>query len=150
MKKPCPRCGKINEAKYATWHPECVHLYKMEHWPSYVADEAWRTKPHVCVRCWINLDLMTEAYDRYIEQYKGPGDRPGHHWSNAGYNAAWDLMVKYGFKRRSSFWEANHIVARHEGGGTLGLDNIEIVCVPCHKDITTEQRRRWAKERRSA
>ncbi len=41
------------------------------------------------------------------------------------------------------WWEANHKIARREGGGNE-LDNLETLCVPCHKAETAAQRRRWA------
>ncbi len=41
---------------------------------------------------------------------------------------------KYG--RLKSLWEADHIVAVVEGGGSCGLDNFRTLCRPCHKAVT--------------
>jgi 5-methylcytosine-specific restriction endonuclease McrA len=41
-------------------------------------------------------------------------------------------------------WEANHITAKADGGSD-NLDNMELLCMPCHRDTT----RRWAKLRLS-
>lgn len=151
-KRPCPRCHKINEAKRATWHPECLEAHRDEYWQGHIARKAWNTKPHVCARCYINLDMLQKACDAYRESFIT--DRRTIVTQSAGYHRGTDelnrILRQYGFKPYQSVWEANHIVARHEGGGSLGLDNIEIVCVPCHKDITAEQRRRWAKARRAS
>lgn len=34
------------------------------------------------------------------------------------------------------FWQADHIVAVAEGGGSTGLDNIRTLCTPCHQAET--------------
>lgn len=41
------------------------------------------------------------------------------------------------------WWEADHIVARKDGGRDR-LENLRTLCVPCHKARTAKQRRRWA------
>lgn len=30
------------------------------------------------------------------------------------------------------FWQADHVVAVAEGGGSTGLDNLRTLCTPCH------------------
>lgn len=32
------------------------------------------------------------------------------------------------------FWEADHIVPVHQGGGQCGLDGLQTLCVWCHRD----------------
>lgn len=39
--------------------------------------------------------------------------------------------------------EVDHIVAVKEGG-TDDPENLRLLCVPCHREVTAEQRRRWA------
>jgi 5-methylcytosine-specific restriction endonuclease McrA len=34
------------------------------------------------------------------------------------------------------FWQADHILAVSEGGGSTGLDNIRTLCTPCHQGET--------------
>lgn len=36
-------------------------------------------------------------------------------------------------------WEADHIVAVSNGGGVCGLDNMQTLCVPCHKKKTSRE-----------
>jgi len=43
------------------------------------------------------------------------------------------------------FWDADHIIAVHDGGGSCGLDNIRTLCIACHKKNTAEQRKKWKK-----
>lgn len=37
------------------------------------------------------------------------------------------------------FWQADHIVAVHEGGGECGLDNYRTLCDTCHAKVTAAQ-----------
>ena len=49
-------------------------------------------------------------------------------------------------RRRTSWWEADHILPVVEGGDS-GLDNIRTLCIPCHREVTKalrERRRRRA------
>lgn len=56
------------------------------------------------------------------------------------------------FDRRvpEAFWEMNHIVPVHDGGGSCGLDNLETFCVPCHAEVTKAQSAARAAKRREA
>ena len=40
------------------------------------------------------------------------------------------------------FWQADHIVAVSEGGGSCGLENLRTLCVPCHTDETEKLKSR--------
>ena len=39
--------------------------------------------------------------------------------------------------REGDFWQADHIVAVAEGGGSCGLENLRTLCVPCHTSKCT-------------
>ncbi len=47
-----------------------------------------------------------------------------------------------------SWWEADHIIEVVRGGGRLGLENFQILCVRCHKAKTARLARERAAERR--
>jgi hypothetical protein len=36
------------------------------------------------------------------------------------------------------FWQADHIFAVAEGGGSTGLDNLRTLCTPCHSTETEQ------------
>lgn len=44
--------------------------------------------------------------------------------------------------RRTSWWEADHIVPVAEGGGQCGPDNYRTLCCRCHRVVTNELRQR--------
>jgi 5-methylcytosine-specific restriction endonuclease McrA len=50
--------------------------------------------------------------------------------------------------RRSSWWEADHIVPVVEGGGQCGIENYRTLCVRCHWKVTRELRARLAAKRK--
>lgn len=54
-----------------------------------------------------------------------------------------------GGKIQSRDWEMDHIVPVVEGGGSCGLENLRTLCVPCHRAVTAELKKRLA-ERRAA
>lgn len=38
-------------------------------------------------------------------------------------------------------WHVDHIVPLFKGGAGIGLDNVQVLCVPCHHKKTAEERR---------
>lgn len=60
-----------------------------------------------------------------------------------------DLFAAIGFGRVSwprRLWEVDHIVPVVEGGGECGLDNLQTLCLACHKAKTAAMRKRVADE----
>ena len=55
-----------------------------------------------------------------------------------------ELCTEYGAKepKEGDFWQADHIEAVAEGGGSCGLKNLRTLCVPCHKNETEKLRSR--------
>jgi hypothetical protein len=39
-------------------------------------------------------------------------------------------------------WQVDHIHPIHKGGAGVGLDNVQVLCVPCHLRKTAEDRRK--------
>jgi 5-methylcytosine-specific restriction protein A len=50
--------------------------------------------------------------------------------------------------KEGSFWQADHLVAVHEGGGCCGLANLRTLCSACHANVTREQAAKRAQGRR--
>ena len=68
--------------------------------------------------------------------------------------AAWAKVVRVGEGGVSGLWvrhlwEADHVVPVIEGGGACGLDNLQTLCVPCHRAATRELRARLARSRQA-
>ena len=58
--------------------------------------------------------------------------------------------TRYPRPSKGSFWQADHIVAVSEGGGSCGLSNFRTLCVPCHAAVTASQSASRAAGRRDA
>lgn len=52
-----------------------------------------------------------------------------------------DLTKAAGLHGRMSAWDADHIKPVVEGGGACGLDNIQTLCVWCHRQKTAAANR---------
>jgi 5-methylcytosine-specific restriction endonuclease McrA len=53
-----------------------------------------------------------------------------------------DLWGLRSITSRRSLWDADHILPVAEGGGQCDLDNIRTLCLPCHREVTADLRRR--------
>lgn len=62
------------------------------------------------------------------------------------------MMVLLGWSaskaERGILWEADHILPLVEGG-SHALDNLRVLCVPCHVKVTSELAGRIAKRRKA-
>lgn len=45
-------------------------------------------------------------------------------------------------RARTSLWDADHILPVAEGGGQCDLENLRTLCLPCHREVTADLRRR--------
>lgn len=102
-----------------------------------------------CKRCGLNL----RDFDVAMASYKKLYYRFAHDWGSSERQLAarsWpfpgDLLKTLGFDSRGHLWEANHIVGVSEGGDFLDPDNLETLCLPCHKKHTAALRKRLAKK----
>lgn len=62
--------------------------------------------------------------------------------------AAINRMIGLPTHHRESIWECDHIVPVAEGGHALGIDNLRVLCKPCHRKETARYARIRAHRRR--
>ena len=72
------------------------------------------------------------------------GDAPGMSFATWQWIRNWYCAAGWPYETFRDWWEADHIVARADGGG-CELANLRTLCVPCHKARTTRQRARKAR-----
>lgn len=141
----CKQCGKECEGRRTSYcSNECSEQWAIERWPSHQRTLVFKRDKGICAECGLDCDkLATEWY--------------------AGIPTAIALARKLGiptpkvtrsrFGRvysggRVSFWDMDHKVAVIEGGGALGLENLQTLCIPDHRRKTAELARRRAEARR--
>jgi len=117
-----PKCGEVDRRR--RWHPECVEAYDAS--DPREARRALRKRDRgVCVEC--RLDTKKLA-----REVKGKGRTR--------------KLRERGFKPRSSLWEVDHIVPLVDGG-SFDFENLQTLCIPCHKRKTAEEARERARRR---
>lgn len=128
----CRFCEKPVEPPRRTFCSEsCVHEWKLRKSSSYVRACLYRRDRGVCAICGIDASALRGAGRRM--KYKD-------------YKAyAKSLRMPY---KRSTWWDADHIVPVVEGGGECGLWNYRTLCVSCHRTVTKQLQRRLAQFRK--
>jgi hypothetical protein len=52
------------------------------------------------------------------------------------------------WRHRRSFIDVDHILPVIEGGGECGLDNLRVLCIPCHNKETAALRKRLSQSKK--
>lgn len=99
----------------------------------------------VCAACGCDTRRLERVASKAMDSYRDltkwlpafipkPGSASYFGWSG---KPVWDVWVSVGFNVRyeGTLWEADHI-KELSNGGDGGLDNVQTLCVPCHKAKT--------------
>jgi 5-methylcytosine-specific restriction endonuclease McrA len=109
----------------------CVHEWKLRSNPGYLRAQVFGRDRGICLLC--GLDTVAEW--RRIRRLRGPARAQG--------LRDWGL----GSRLRKSLWDADHIVPVAEGGGECDLTNLRTLCLKCHRQATSELRKRLGSAR---
>ena len=105
----------------------CVHQWRLRSDPGYLRDQVFARDRGICVLC------ETDTVVAYAELKRSRG------------RAREEALEVWGMKSvaaRRSLWDADHIRPVAEGGGQCDLDNLRTLCLPCHREVTADLRRR--------
>jgi len=104
----------------------CVHEWKLRSQPAYLREQVFLRDKGICARC--RIDTVREL--RRLRRSRGENRR--------------QFLTHWGLLRRTrrSLWDADHIIPIIEGGGECDLDNIQTLCLRCHKLATQSLRER--------
>lgn len=167
-------CGQKPPKGRRSWFSDaCVHEWKIRNDPGYVRRLLEERDKGVCASCGVDCIRMRRRYPRpYGPPRPDQYDRRfwnGHAFLRDRYNLSvkvyekairsrrWteaaekrrNAMTRAGWPfSRSTFWDADHIVEVVNGGGQCGLDNLQTLCVPCHKAKTKRLAAELAQRRR--
>jgi 5-methylcytosine-specific restriction enzyme A len=128
---PCCRwCGKgVKPPRRTMCSPECVHELQLRTNGRYLRDCVYNRDKGICQMCKIDtkkiakeaLQLMTEQKEIFLKKHSISLKRK--------------IWKK---KHGGGLWDADHIIAVKDGGGSCGLENIRTLCIKCHKIVTKE------------
>jgi 5-methylcytosine-specific restriction endonuclease McrA len=104
----------------------CVHEWKLRTQPAYLREQVFLRDRGVCAGCGVD----TIAALRDVKRSRGT--------RRAQLMLHWALKLPI----RKSLWEADHIVPVVEGGGECDLENIQTMCLRCHRALTRMLRER--------
>ncbi|MFN0170390.1 MAG: HNH endonuclease [Bryobacteraceae bacterium] len=103
----------------------CVHEWRMRTDPGYLRECLFARDKGVCALCGI------DTVDEYRRIRKLRGGKCG--LALADWGAT---------RKRSSLWDADHILPVAEGGGECDLSNLRTLCLRCHRRETAALRER--------
>lgn len=109
------------------WHPDCVDAYNASD-PRELRRQVRKRDRGICRICRVDTN-------RVRREVQGAGRAR--------------KLRELGFQPRRSLWELDHVVPLIDGGGH-GADNLQTLCVPCHRRKTAEEARARAEQRRDA
>jgi len=129
----CRHCGEEVPKRRRTFCSElCVERWRIKTDPSFLRSLVWKRDRGLCARC----GLKCRDLEKSLKLLRQVLVRLGH---PKAYGNLRSLMK---IQSRHTFWDADHIRAVAEGGGECGLENMQTLCLWCHRDKTAEMRRR--------
>ena len=117
---------EVPPGRYTFCSAYCVHEWKLRTQPGYLREQVFLRDRGICAACGVD----TMAALRQLRRSRGA--------NRAGLLEKW----KPGRRRRSSLWDADHIVPVVEGGGECDLENLRTLCLCCHREATAALRER--------
>ncbi|MFQ5569158.1 MAG: HNH endonuclease [Rhodothermales bacterium] len=138
----CRYCGCEMGPAQSHWcsdtcRSKAIHEFSLYHDPVYQRRAVFKRDHGVCAACGRNtLHLRRRLQAATLEEQ----------------GLLYHGLLRQGYDRyrldRFMLWEADHIVPVIEGGGGTGLENLQTLCVPCHKQKTTAMQQRRSNERK--
>ncbi len=105
----------------------CVHQWRLRSDPGYLRDHVFARDRGLCALC------ATDTVAAYAALKRSRGTARAQ---------ALELWGMKSITARRSLWDADHIRPVAEGGGQCDLDNLRTLCLPCHREVTADLRRR--------
>jgi len=129
----CRHCGLEVPKRRRTFCSDlCVERWRIKTDPSFLRSLVWKRDRGLCALC----GLKCRDLEKSLSLLRQVLVRLGH---SKAYGALRGLMK---IQSRHTFWDADHIQAVVDGGGECGLDNMQTLCLWCHRDKTAAMRRR--------
>lgn len=152
--KLCRQCSvEVKPPKRTFCSQKCVSDYKLASDASYLRRKVHQRDKGICRVCHANTDTVKAALvelDRWT--YTDHTEQGGRDRMIGLVGPLKELRKALGIymANRSSLWDADHIKEVVNGGGECGLDNMQTLCIWCHKEKTSGLATKRAAERKAA
>lgn len=151
----CRRCSvEVPPARRTFCSDACIEEWKVRTNPTFARRLVFKRDAGVCALCRLDCDAAERQLHDMVAELRRRGV-PLHCLHASWPVAAKDFFLaceRFGWRRPGPFvptlWQMDHVVPVVEGGGACGLDNLRTLCLPCHRDVTNQLRRRRASMRR--
>jgi 5-methylcytosine-specific restriction endonuclease McrA len=150
----CRWCkGPVKKPRLYWCSEACVDEYRLRADGQYLRNQVFKRDHGVCAACGIDTVDLESKYDgrRLARENPCPGYQSDRFqayrkWSRDHEQHQRELMARWkreyasnGWPKSPTFdalWQADHILEVVNGGGKCGLENIQTLCIPCHKAKT--------------
>lgn len=139
----CRQCGvEVPKGRRTFCDDACVEEWSVRNNPTYMRRRVFERDRGICALCGIDAAVLGRALAAEWQRVKLARTR-----REREERAEFRKRYRW-FFRRTSYWDADHIIPVVEGGGECTLENIRTLCVPCHQRVTKDLARRRASRRR--
>lgn len=149
----CRECGtEVSGRRIAYCSKKCDEAFSLKANPGVMRSRVFRRDKGICAVCGIRADDVKDAIRtlRHLTctDWTDRGGREKFVEIVAPLRQIEDILgVK--FTNRISFWDADHIKSVVEGGGECGIENMQTLCLWCHKAKTSGLAAKRAAERKA-
>jgi 5-methylcytosine-specific restriction protein A len=128
----CRQCGQeVPKGRRTFCGDACVERWKLKTDPSFLRKRVGKRDRGRCAACGLRCKDLEKGL-RLLREILG---RQG---SSGVYGSVRKALK---IQSRNTLWDADHIRAVAEGGGECGLENMQTLCLWCHRDKTAAMRR---------
>lgn len=157
----CRWCGKVCPGRRRAWcSDECFNEYWVLANPAFARRKTYERDHGVCATCGLDTEIVDEVLGYLqgctVNGRDGKGYRIAPNWYGSDERRLWFREWREWFfdatgiavGSHGHLWEADHILPVSEGGGSCGLENIQTLCIGCHREDTRKLHGRLANKRR--
>lgn len=126
----CRWCkGDVHPPRRTFCSKSCVHEHLLRANNKYMRNQVYARDKGVCSMCSVDCKLVAKQVQLH-------GRVARDKYGISAHRRCWKTKLGGGL------WDVDHIVPVFEGGGQCGLENLQTLCIPCHKRKTQQQRRK--------
>lgn len=137
----CRICeGTIPSPRRTFCSEQCVHEYNLRANGSYAREQVFKRDRGICTKCGLDTEELRSLLYKIRVQKGEQVYKQLLNYYKEQYGWSFDL--------EKHFYEVDHKIPVFKGGGSCGLDNLQTLCVPCHrkKSMKEAQRRGMYKD----